>query len=168
MHALVGVPYDSPMAKDKVDWVALARDDAQPRVAEPITAIGWLQPAGSWGAFGISKLSGWAGTAAQSDANERAKGLAKSGGFKPKAAMLAVTASTIHVFSASPTRSGTMKVGDLIAVWPRDEITISVAPGKLAAQVTIDVPETGDRFELEATTIRDFNDAFLAAVAPPG
>jgi len=52
-------------------------------------------------------------------------------------------------------------------VWPRDEITITVAPGKLAAQVTIDVPETGDRFELEATLLKGFNDPFLAAVAPP-
>ena len=52
-------------------------------------------------------------------------------------------------------------------MWPRDEITITVAPGKLAAQVTIDVPETGDRFELEATFLKGFNDPFLAAVAPP-
>lgn len=155
------------MAKEKVDWVALARADAQPQVPEPIAAIGWLQPAGSWGAFGISKLSGWAGTSAQSDANKRAKGLAKAGGFKPKMAMLAVTASTIHVFSATATRKGTMQVGDLIAVWPRDEIRIGVTPGRMAAQVTIDVPETGDRFELEATTIRDFNDAFLAEVGFP-
>jgi len=155
------------MAKQKVDWVALARDDAQPQVPEPIVAVGWLQPAGSWGAFGISKINGWAGTSAQADANARAKGLAKAGGFRPKMAMLAVTASTIHVFSATPARGGTMKVGDLIAVWPRDDIVVSVVPGRMAAQVAIDVPATGDRFELEATTIRGgFNDAFLAEVGP--
>lgn len=154
------------MGKQKVDWVALARDDAQPQVPEPIEAIGWLQPAGSWGAFGISTLSPWAGTSAQADANQRAKGLAKAGGFAPKMAMLAVTATAIHVFSASPARGGTMKVGDLIAVWPRDEIVVTVTPGRMAAQVTVDVPATADRFELEATTIRDFNDDFLAAVGP--
>ena len=81
--------------------------------------------------------------------------------------MLAVTASTIHVFSATPARRGTMKVGELIAVWPRREIVISVTPGRMATQVTIDVPGTGDRFELEATTIRGFDDAFLAAVGSP-
>lgn len=155
------------MAKAKVDWVTLAREEAQPQVPEPILAVGWLQPAGTWGAFGISKLSGWAGTSAQADANKRAKGLATAGGFRPKTAMLAVTESTIHVFSATPARGGTMRVGDLIAIWPRDEIVVTATPGRMAAQVIVEVPATGDRFELEATTIRDFNDAFLAAVGFP-
>jgi len=151
----------------KTDWVEQAKADAQPQVPEPILAVGFLQPAGSWGAFGMSKISGWAGTAAQRDANKRAKGLAKSGGFKPKVAMLAVTEPTIYVFSSAPARGGTMKVGDLIAAWPRDDIAITVAPGRLAAQVTIDVPETGDRFELEATLLNGFNDPFLALLPPP-
>lgn len=151
-----------------MEWVDQARADAQEQMAEPIVAVGFLQPAGSWGSFGMSKLSGAAGTLAQSKANRRAKGLAKGGGFKPKLAMLAATADGISVFSASPARGGKVKVGELIMAWRRDDLTITTRPGRLATGVTIDVASTGDRFELEATMIGGgFNDALLAEIAPP-
>jgi hypothetical protein len=152
-----------------LDWVDDARAVAQAQVAAPILAVGFLQPGGSWGAFGMCKLNPVAGSVEQGDANKRAGGLAKAGGFKPKVAMLAVTADTIEVFSAAPARKRSIKVGDQLASWARDDLVIGIVPGRIATQVTIDVGSTGERFELEATMIGGgFNDALLAELAPPG
>ncbi len=64
-----------------LEWVDDARAVAQEQVSDPIAAIGFLQPAGSWGALGVSYVSGAGGTVAQQSANKRASGLAKAGGF---------------------------------------------------------------------------------------
>lgn len=145
-----------------------AKADAQSQISDPIVAVGFLQPGGSWGAFGLSKLNPLAGTIAQADANRAAGGLAKAGGFKPKVAMLAVTADRVHVFSAAPARRGTVKVGELLDTWTRDDLTVTTTPGRIATKVTIDVGSTGQRYELEATMIGGgFNDALLAEIAPP-
>jgi hypothetical protein len=131
-----------------LEWVDAARADAQVHVAEPIVAVGFLQPGGSWGAFGASKLNPIAGSLGQADANKAAGGLAKAGGFKPKVAMLAVTADSIHVFSASPARKRSLKVGDLLASWSRDDVTCALVPGRIATQVN---PRRGvDRSALRA------------------
>src|SRR5262249_33273479 len=53
-----------------LEWVDQAKADVQAQVDEPIVAVGFLQPGGSWGAFGLSKLNPVAGSAAQSDANK--------------------------------------------------------------------------------------------------
>ena len=150
-----------------LEWVDDARAVAQTQVDEPIVAVGFLQPGGTWGAFGVSKLNPFAGTAAQSDANKKAGGLAKAGGFKPKMAMLAVTAANVHVFSAAPARKRSVKVGDHLASWARDDLSVAVVPGRIATQLTIDIASTGERYELEATMIGGgFNDALLAELAP--
>jgi hypothetical protein len=146
-----------------LEWVDQARADAQAQIEAPIVAVGFLQPGGSWGAFGISKLNPVAGSVDQAAANKRAGGLAKAGGFKPKVAMLAVTTDEIHVFSASPARKRTIKVGEHLASWSRDDLDVATVPGRIATQVTIDVRSTGQRYELEATMIGGgFNDALLA------
>ena len=151
-----------------LEWVDQAKTDAQAHVDEPIVAVGFLQPGGSWGAFGMSKLSPMAGSVAQADANTAAGGLAKAGGFKPKVAMLAVTSDRVHVFSAAPARKNSIKVGDLLTTWARDDLAITTVPGRVATKVTIDVGSTGQRYELEATMIGGgFNDALLAEIAPP-
>jgi hypothetical protein len=148
-----------------LEWVDEARAVAQAQVDQPILAVGFLQPGGSWGAFGLSKLNPVAGTMGQANANQRAGGLAKAGGFKPKVAMLAVTADTIEVFSAAPARKRSVKVGGHLASWSRDDLTIELVPGRIATKVTIDVGATGERYELEATMIGGgFNDALLAAL----
>ena len=116
----------------------------------------------------MSKLNPMAGTVGEADANKRAGGIAQAGGFKPKVAMLAVTADTIEVFSASPARKRSMKVGDRLASWARDDLTIALVPGRVATQVAIDVGSTGQRYELEATMIGGgFNDALLTELGPP-
>jgi hypothetical protein len=147
------------------DWVEAARAVAQAHVPAPILVVGFLQPAGSWGAFGISKLNPVAGTLQQRDANRGARGLAKAGGFKPKVAMLAVTADEIYAFSASPARRGRLDVGELLATWKRDDLAITTERGRVATRCTLDVVSTGERYELEATMIGGgFNDAFLEEI----
>lgn len=154
------------MARDMA-WVDEAKDQAQAQVPDPIRTVGFLQPAGSWGALGISYLSGVAGSVFQADANKKAKGLAKAGGFKPKVAMLAVTDDEIWVFSASPKRGGTLAVGDHLTTWRRDDLTITVERGRTASRVTVDVQSSGEQYELEAMMIGGgFNDALLAEIAP--
>jgi hypothetical protein len=154
------------MAKG-LEWVDDARAVAQAQVEQPIVAVGFLQPGGSWGAFGMSKINPMAGTLGQADANKRAGGIAKAGGFKPKVAMLAVTADTVEVFSAAPARKRSIKVGEHLASWARDDLSVDLVPGRVATQVTIEVRSTGERFELEATMIGGgFNDALLAELGP--
>jgi hypothetical protein len=151
-----------------LDWVDQAKADAQAQVDAPIVAVGFLQPGGSWGALGLSKLNPVAGSAAQADANRAAGGLAKAGGFKPKVAMLAVTSDRVHVFSAAPARKNSVKVGEHLTAWDRDDLEITTVPGRIATKVTIDVVSTGQRYELEATMLGGaFNDALLAEIAPP-
>lgn len=151
-----------------LEWVDQAKADVQVQVDAPIVAVGFLQPGGSWGAFGLSKLNPVAGSAAQADANTAAGGLAKAGGFKPKVAMLAVTSDQIHVFSAAPARKNSIKVGEHLTTWARDDLEVTTVPGRVATKVTIDVGSTGQRYELEATMIGGgFNDVLLAEIAPP-
>lgn len=151
-----------------MEWVEQARATVQAQIAEPIVAVGFLQPAGSWGSLGASYISPAAGSLKQRRANRKGGGLAKAGGFKPKVAMLAVTAGDIHVFSAAPKGRKGIEVGDQLASWRRDDLAITVEPGRVATKVTIDVTPTGEHFELEATMIGGgFNDALLAEIAPP-
>ena len=154
------------MAKG-LEWVDDARAAAQAQMERPIVCVGFLQPGGSWGAFGVSKLNPVAGSAQQADANQRAGGLAKAGGFKPKVAMLAVTADTIEVFSAAPARKRSVKVGEHLATWARDDVAVEIVPGRIATKVNIEIGSTGQRYELEATMIGGgFNDALLAELGP--
>ena len=150
----------------RTEWVDEARATVQAQIPEPIVAVGFLQPAGSWRSFGVGRLSPMSGTMMQGRANKKAGGLAKAGGFKPKVAMLAVTADDIHVFSAAP-KGRAVKVGDELASWRRDDLTLTTEPGRVSTKVTIDVGSTGERFELEATMIGGgFNDELLAEFGP--
>lgn len=100
-----------------LEWVDDARAAAQAQVEAPIVCVGFLQPGGSWGAFGVSKFNPVAGSVQQGEANRRAGGIAKAGGFTPKVAMLAVTAETVEVFlrgtGAEAVGQGRRAPGDL-------------------------------------------------------
>jgi hypothetical protein len=149
------------------DWVQKMKDVAQPRVPEPIVAIGMLQPAGTWGAFGAGQLSGLAGTLMRRSANKKAGGLAKSGAFSTKVALVAVTEARLYAFNAKPSGRN-WKIVDEAGDWDRSDLTIATTPGKLSTKVVVDVQSTGDHFELEATTVMtadDFNRAFLDEIA---
>jgi hypothetical protein len=149
------------------DWQQKMKDTVQPRVPEPVVAVGMLQPAGTWGAFGAGQLSGLAGTLMRRAANKKAGGLAKSGAFSTKTALLAVTADRVYAFNAKPSGRN-WKIVDEAGDWDRNDLTITSTPGKMSTKVVFDVASTGDHFELEATTVMtadDFNRGFLDEIA---
>jgi len=149
------------------DWIQKITDDVQPRVPEPIVAVGMLQPAGTWGSFGAGQLSGLAGTLMRRAANKRAGGLAKSGAFSTKTALLAVTADRLYAFNAKPS-GRSWKIVDEAGDWDRSDLTVTTTPGTMSTKVVFDVQSTGDHFELEATTTMGadkFNRPFLDEVA---
>jgi hypothetical protein len=149
------------------DWKQKMKDLVQPRVPEPIVAIGMLQPAGTWGSFGAGQLSGLAGTLMRLSANKKAGGLAKSGAFSTKIALIAVTEGRLYAYNAKPS-GRSWKIVDEAGDWDRSDLTIATTPGKLSTKVVVDVQSTGDHFELEATTVMtadDFNRPFLDEMA---
>jgi hypothetical protein len=60
------------------DWVAKVNETAQEQVSEPVVAAGILQPAGTWGAFGLDQVSGVASMFKRRKVNKDAGGLAKT------------------------------------------------------------------------------------------
>jgi len=149
------------------DWVQKIKDDVQPRVPEPIVALGMLQPAGMWGSFGAGQLSGLAGTLMRRAANKRAGGLAKSGAFSTKTALLAVTEGRLYAFNAKPS-GRSWKIVDEAGAWDRNDLTVTTTSGSLSTKVVVDVQSTGEHFELEATTAMGgdkFNRPFLDEIA---
>jgi hypothetical protein len=149
------------------DWTQKMMDVAQPHVPEPVIAVGMLQPAGTWGAFGAGQLSGLAGSLMRRAANKKAGGLAKQGAFSTKTALFAVTADRIYAFNAKPSGRN-WKIVDEVGDWDRSDLTITTTPGKMSTKVVVDVQSTGDHFELEATTVMnagDFTQRFLDEIA---
>ena len=106
------------MAKD---WAEEMRATAQEQVAEPVLAAGILQPAGTWGSFGVGKVSGLAGTIMRMSNNKKAGGLGKQGVFKFRQALIAVTADKIYAFNAKPA-GRKWKVTDEVGVWGRKDL----------------------------------------------
>jgi len=147
------------------DWVEKVNTTAQEHVPEPIVAAGILQPAGTWGAFGVEQLSPAAAMFKRRKVNKDAGGLAKSSWKGTKTALLAVTAGKLYAFSVKQ-KGRNWKVVEPLGVWDRSDLAIETAPGKLATKVVFDVASTGEHYELEATTVStaSFNEPFLAAL----
>jgi hypothetical protein len=146
------------------DWAQQMKDQAQEHVSEPVVAVGILQPAGTWGAFGMGQMSGIAGMIGRKVSNDRSGGLGKSGAFSTKAALLALTADRIYAFNVKPKGRG-FKVVDEVGDWARNEVSVQTNKGKMSTRVVLDVASTGAHYELEATTIMgmgSFTDVFLA------
>jgi hypothetical protein len=151
------------------DWAQKLKDSAQPHVPEPVVAVGMLQPAGAYGAFGAGQLSGIAGSFMRRSSNKKAGGLAKQGLLGTKLAMIVLTEAHVYAFGAKPS-GRSWKVLDQLGEWERSDLTFIVdAPGKMSTKVTVDVASTGDRFELEAMTAMsgaDLARPFLDAISP--
>jgi hypothetical protein len=148
------------------DWVAKMKETAQPHVTEPLVAVGMLQPAGTWGSMGLGFLSPLARMIKQRSANQKTGGMTKVGIFKTKIAMLALTNDKLYAFNASP-KGRSWKVEDKVGEWSRSDVKATTSQGRLATKVILDITSTGDRYELEATTVGSsgVNDAFLAEIA---
>lgn len=151
------------MAKD---YVAEIKQTAQERVPEPIEAVGILQPAGTWGTFGLDRVSGVAAMFKRHKANKDAGGLARTSWKGTKTVLLALTTDKVYAFSCKP-KGRQWTVQDQLGAWNRADLQIETTPGKLSTKVVIDVVPTSEHYELEATTAGDrgFHDHFLAAIA---
>ncbi len=148
------------------DWVAKVNAKAQEHVAEPVVAAGILQPAGTWGTFGLDQVSGVASMFRRRKVNKDAGGLAKTSWKGTKTALLAVTADKLYAFSCKQ-KGRDWKIQEQLGVWNRSDLKVETTPGKLATKVVFDHAPSGEHYELEATTVStaDFNEPFLAAIA---
>jgi len=148
------------------DWVEKVNTTAQERVSEPVVAAGILQPAGTWGTFGLDQVSGVASMFKRRKVNKDAGGLARTSWKGTKTVLLAVTGEKLYAFAVKQ-KGRSWKVEDQLGVWNRSDLDVETTPGKLATKVVFDVEPTGEHYELEATTVGSagFNDPFLAAIA---
>lgn len=148
------------------DWVAIVKGTAQERVPEPVAAAGILQPAGTWGTFGLDQVSGVVAMFKRRKANKDAGGLARTSWKGTKTVLLAVTADKLYAFACKQ-KGRNWKIQDQLGVWNRSDLKVETAPGKLATKVVFDVEPTGEHYELEATTVGSagFNDPLIAAIA---
>lgn len=149
------------------DWVAKVNEEAQEHVAEPVVAAGILQPAGTWGTFGLDQVSGVAAMFKRRKVNKDAGGLAKTSWKGTKTVLLAVTGDKLYAFSCKQKGRSGFKIQEQLGAWNRSDLKVETTPGKLATRVVFDVEPTGEHYELEATTVStaDFNEPFLAAIA---
>jgi hypothetical protein len=148
------------------DWVEKVNATAQEHVTEPVEAAGILQPAGTWGSFGLDQVSGAAAMFKRRKANKDAGGLAKTTWKGTKTVLLAVTADRLYAFSCKQKGGSGWKIQEQLGVWSRSDLNVETTPGKLSTKVVFDVEPTGEHYELEATTVStaNFNEPFLAAL----
>jgi len=136
----------------------------QAEVPEPCIAVGGLQPAGTFGSFGVGRLSGAAGTLQQHKANQAAGELTGRHGLKTnRITYLAVTADKVYAFDAKPKRKGNIEVVSKLAEWKRSDVNVQTVRGKMATKVIIDHTD-GGHYELESPSITNFNEPLLAAL----
>ena len=136
----------------------------QAEVPEPCVAIGALQPAGTWGSFGLANLSPAAGMFKQHKANQTAGALSGRHGLHPNhITYLAVTADRFYAFDAKPRRTSIKIVGKLVE-WDRKDVSCEVVPGKMATRVVIEHAD-GGRCELEGSNVGRYNDPLYAALS---
>jgi hypothetical protein len=145
------------------DYALQMKELAQEHVAEPVLAAGILQPAGTWGAAGIGQISGLAGTVMRMANNKKAGGLGKQGVFKFRQAIVAVSADKVYAFNAN-VAGRKWKIIEQVGAWDRKDLRVAMVDKKLTRAVTIEIVSTGERFELEATTIgtQGMNDPLFA------
>jgi hypothetical protein len=147
-----------------MDTVESINAKVQAEVPEPVVACGMLQPAGTWGSFGLMKLSPAAGIFKQRSANKNAGQLSTRGAmFKNnRQTMFAVTADKLYAFETKIGYGGIKILGQLVE-WNRADLTVQTIPGKLATKVVIDHAD-GGHYELEVTTVasKGYNNPLLA------
>jgi len=139
---------------------------AQPHVPDPVLAVGILQPAGTWAAFGVGQALPLVGRLMRRQADEDAGTLAHADATT-RTSLFALTDDKLYAFDAK--RAGTSwKVGEQAGVWERKDLAVVTAVGKLSTKVVIDVVPTGEHYELEVTTAnRGVADAFLSELRRP-
>ena len=140
------------------------RQMVQAEVPEPIVTFSVLQPAGTWGSFGLTKLSPAMGMFKQHQANKAAGGLSKRGGLKMNSqTWVALTADKLYAFEGKVAGYKTKIVGKL-AEWDRRDVSVALKPRRLATKVVFDTAD-GGHYELEASTIGGYQEEFLRELA---
>ena len=154
-----------------IDDADSVKEKAQERVTEPVVAVGFVQPAGTWGAAGLLQVSGLAGILKQKRANEKAGELNTRGSmFKSnRQTLIVLTAQKMLAFEAKYSWGG-VKLLDQLADWDRKDVQVQIEDGKVGKKLTVDHAPSGGHYELECTTMgtRGFNDAFLEELARAG
>jgi hypothetical protein len=150
------------------DWQADLKELVQPHCDEEVTVVGVLQPGGTMGAFGLGYVSGIASMVGRAKANRRAAGLAKTGMFTTKQAMIALSPSKMYAFNAALKKMGVgFNIKEQVGVWDRRDLKVTMEDKRITKAVMFEVTSTGERFELEAMTVaeRGFHDPFFAEIA---
>jgi len=141
-------------------------DMVQAQVPEPVIALGVLQPAGSWGAMGLSRISGAASMIRQHEANKNAGPLSARKGMKAnRTTFMALTADKLYAFDTKPSiKTRRNEIVGKLAEWNRPDVRVQLKPGRMSTKVIFDHAD-GSHAELEATTVTGYNDPFLAELA---
>ena len=135
----------------------------QAAVPEPLVAIAGLQPAGTWGSFGLTKLSPAGGMFRQHQANQAAGALTSRKGMRAnRQTYLALTADKLYALDTKIKGRGIQVLGTL-AEWNRADVRVQTIPGRLATKVIIDHTD-GGHYELESTNISGYNQPLLDAL----
>ena len=154
-----------------IDNADSVKEKAQARVTEPIVAVGFVQPAGTWGAAGLMQLSPLAGMLKQKGANKSAGDLNTRGAmFKSnRQTLIVLTAAKMFAFESKNSWGG-IKLMDQLAEWDRSDLAIQITDGKMSKKLTVEHAPTSGHYELEVTTAgtRGFNDGFLEELARMG
>jgi hypothetical protein len=134
----------------------------QAAVPEPVIASGVLQPAGTWGAMGLSRLSGAASMYRQHRANKAAGDLTGRHGLKLNSqTYMALTADKLYALEGKVSGRKIKIVGTL-AEWRRADLQVQLIPGRVSTKVVFDHAD-GGHYELEATTMMgNYNNPLLA------
>jgi hypothetical protein len=125
------------------EWAEKYRAAAQTKVGdEQVLAASIFYRTGSWGATAAYEVIPVVGTIA------RMVGKKKAAGF-PQNFLIAATPTNVYAYKYKPSGFG-VKVGDRLAAWDRQTLSVSAKKTGLTTRVVLDSP--GDPPHVEADT----------------
>ena len=129
------------------------------RGPEPVVAVGGLQPVGTCGAFGLTKLSPGGGMLRQHQANQAAGELSARKGAGQSPDVRRADRRQLNAFDTKIKGRG-IKVLRTLAGWNRSDVRVRTIPGRLATKVIIDQADGGP-LHLESTNISGYSQPLL-------
>ncbi len=141
------------------------REMVQAAVPEPVIAYGVLQPAGTWGSYGLRNLSPALAMFKQHKANQGAGELSGRKGLKMNSqTYIALTADKLYALEGKVAGYRGAKIVGTLAEWQRSDVVVQLIPGRMSTKVVFDHAD-GGHYELEATTMGGYNDPFLTELS---
>lgn len=138
-----------PTAAELRAWMAPTIDAVQPWCDDPLVAAGTFQVAGGW-ASGVGQ--GLLGALVGSVFGRTPKHVRERAGGLPDTVVLAVGETKVFVFTYR-TKRMQLLIEAPVRVWRRDDLVVKTDVRRVASKLTIDVGSTGDRHELESTSM---------------